>query len=183
MKNRRRLLAVLILIAASDRGFCAQGDSGTDPFKGTFECGVTLYMWPLTRDATPLVTGQGSMEITADGTGKLVSGTLTERIADDTHHPSGADVCTFTLQSGSYSIGKDGSGTSSAQWALMTGDTTRCANFVPGSKFNGIDTSRQGAPPASASSTIFFDGKNKSYSVSVIEQGMAVAVCERSVDN
>jgi hypothetical protein len=123
------------------------------------------------------------MEIAGDGNGKLVRGTITERVADDTHHPSGADICTFTLQDGSYTIDKDGSGTSSARWALRTGDTMHCANFVPGSKFNGIDTSRQGAPPASASSTIFFDGKNKSYSVSVIEQGMAVAVCERGAGN
>jgi len=123
------------------------------------------------------------MEIVADNNGKFVAGTITERIADDTHSPSGADVCTFTLQSGSYSIGKDGSGTSSARWILRTGDTTHCANFVPGSKFNGIDTGRQSAPPASANSTIFFDGKNKSYSVSVIEQGLAVAVCDRSTGN
>ena len=169
-----------MLIAAPAFGFCAESDSGNDLFKGTFQCGVTLYMWPLTRDAPPLVTGQGSMEITADGNGKLLAGTLTERVADDTHRPSGADVCTFTVQSGSYSIGKDGSGTSSVRWALRTGDTTHCANFVPGAKFNGIDTTRQGAPPASASSTIFFDGKNKSYSVSVVEQGLAVAVCERT---
>jgi hypothetical protein len=181
--NRRCLIAVLVLIAASARPFCAEGDPSGDGFNGTFECGVTLYMWPLTRDAPPVVTGQGTMEMTADGNGKLVRGTITERVADDTHFPSGADLCTFTLQSGSYSIGKNGSGTSSARWALRTGDTTHCANFVPGSKFNGIDTSRESAPPASADSTIFFDGKNKSYSVSVIEQGMAVAVCERSADN
>lgn len=130
-----------------------------------------------------MVTGQGSMEITADGNGKLVRGTLTERVGDDTHRPSGVDVCTFTLESGSYSIGKDGTGTSSARWALRTGDTTHCANFVPGSRFNGIDISRQDAPPASASSTIFFDGKSKSYSVSVVERGLAVAVCERTADN
>src|SRR5258708_25714384 len=154
---RRCLLAGLILMAAPAFGFCSEGDNGTELFKGTFECGVTLYMWPLSRDAPPLVTGQGSMEITADGNGKLARGTLTERVADDTHHPSGADVCTFALQNGSYSIGKDGKGTSSARWALRTGDTTHCANFVPGSKFNGIDTNRQDAPRASASSTIFFD--------------------------
>jgi hypothetical protein len=123
------------------------------------------------------------MELTADGNGKLMQGTLTERVADDTHHPSGADVCTFTMLGGTYYIGKDGSGTSSARWALRTGDTTHCGNFVPGSKFNGIDTSRQDAPPASASSTIFFDGKNKSYSVSVIEEGLAVTVCERNAVN
>jgi len=181
--NRRYLLGVLMLIGASARGFCAEGGPTGDGFNGIFECGVTLYMWPLTRDAPPLVTGQGTMEIVADGNGKLVRGTITERVADDTHHPSGADTCTFILQAGSYSIAKDGSGTTSARWALRTGDTTHCANFVPGSKFNGIDTSRQGAPPASASSTIFFDGKNKSYSVSVIEQGLAVAVCDRSADN
>jgi hypothetical protein len=181
--TRGCLLAGLILIVAPALGFCAEGDSGTGLFKGTFECGVTLYMWPLTRDSPPLVTGQGSMEITADGNGKLVSGELTERIADDTNHPSGADVCTFALQRGSYSIGNDGSGTSSARWALRTGDTAHCANFVPGSKFNGIDTTRQGAPPASTSATLFFDGKNKSYSVSVIEQGLAVAVCERSTED
>lgn len=178
--NCRCLLAGLILIVAPSFAFCAEGDSGTDLFKGTFQCGVTLYMWPPTRDSPPLVTGQGTMEITADGNGQLVRGTITERIADDTHRPSGADVCTFNLQSGSYSIGKDGNGTSSTRWALRTGDTTHCANFVPGARFNGIDTSRQSAPPASASSTIFFGGKNKSYSVSVVEQGLAVAVCERA---
>ena len=181
--NRRRLLAVLMLIAASAPGLRAEAGTVSDGFEGTFECGVTLYMWPITRDAPPLVTGQGSMEIAADGNGKLVRGTITERVADDTHHPSGSDTCTFTLQAGSYSIGKDGNGTSSAQWALRTGDTTHCANFVPGSKFNGIDTTRQGAPPASASSTIFFDGKNKYYSISVVEQGLAVAVCDRRTDN
>jgi hypothetical protein len=181
--NRRCLLAVLILFAASAPGSRAEGGAASDGFNGTFECGVTLYMWPLVRDAPPLVTGQGTMEIAADGNGKLVSGTITERVADDTHPPSGTDTCTFTLQAGSYTLGKDGNGTSSARWALRTGDTTHCANFVPGSKFNGIDTTRQGAPPASASSTIFFDGKNKSYSVSVVEQGLAVAVCDRRTDN
>jgi hypothetical protein len=180
--NCRCLLAVLMLIAASAVSLSAEGGPSGDGFNGTFECGVTLYMWPLTRDAPPVVTGQGTMDLTADGNGKLVQGTLTERVADDTHHPSGADVCSFTLQSGSYSIGKDGSGTSLARWALRTGDTTHCANFVPGSKFNGIDTSRPDAPPASASSTIYFDGKNKSYSVSVIEEGLAVAVCERGAN-
>jgi hypothetical protein len=172
-----------MLIATSARSSCAEDASGNEGFQGNFECGVTLYMWPLTRDAHPLVTGQGTMEMTADGNGKLVRGTITERIADDTHYPSGADVCTFTLLSGRYSIGKDGNGTASARWVLQTGDTTHCANFVPGSKFNGIDTSRQSAPPASADSTIFFDGKNKSYSVSASEQGLAVAVCERTAEN
>ena len=181
--NRRCLLAGLILVASPALAFCADSDSGTDHFKGNFECGVTLYMWPPTRGAPPMVTGQGSMEITADANGKLVRGTLTERVADDTHRPSGVDVCAFTLERGSYSISKDGTGTSSPRWALRTGDTTHCANFVPGSRFNGIDTSRQDAPPATASSTIFFDGKSKSYSVSVVEQGLAVAVCDRTADN
>jgi hypothetical protein len=49
----------------------------------------------------------------------------------------------------------------------------------PASKFNGIEIGRQIAPPGSASSTIFFDGKSRSYSVSVVEAGLAVAVCER----
>jgi hypothetical protein len=144
--NRRYLIAVLMLIAASNRSVCAEGSSSIDGFNGTFECGVTLYMWPLTRDAPPVVTGQGTMELTADGNGKLVRGTITERVADDTHYPSGADVCTFTMLSGSYSIGRDGSGTSSARWGLRKGDAAHCANFVPGSRFNGIDTSRQGCP-------------------------------------
>lgn len=177
----RRLIAILTLIAVS--GFSGEAASGGDAFNRTFECGVTLYMWPLTRDAPPVVTGQGTMEIVADGSGKLVRGTITERLADDTHHPSGVDVCTFTLTSGSYSIGSDGRGTSSAQWALGAEDTAHCANFVPGSKFNGIEIGRQIAPPASASSTIFFDGKSRSYSVGVVEGGLAVAVCDRSTDN
>src|SRR5260370_29756468 len=105
--NCRCLLAVLMLIAASARGSCAEGRPSGDGFNGTFECGVTLYMWPLTRDAPPLVTGQGTMEIAADGNGKLVRGTITERVADDTHHPSAADICTFTLQDGSYTIDKE----------------------------------------------------------------------------
>src|ERR1700730_10059918 len=104
----RRLLAVLIFIAASAGDLHAD-----DAFKGTFSCGVTLYMLPRTRDEIPTVTGQGEMEITGDGSGKLGRGTLPERIADDTHRPSGADVCTFQLVSGSYAIDRDGNGTSS----------------------------------------------------------------------
>lgn len=170
----RCLLVVLVLIAISADARC------DDSFKGTFSCGVTLYMLPRTRDATPMVTGQGEMDITADGNGKLVAGRLTERIADDTHRPSGADVCSFTLVSGSYSINYDGNGTSSARWALGPGDTTHCANFVPGGRWNGIEIGRENAPPGSSKSTLFFDGKNRSYSVSVVDQGFAVAVCDRN---
>jgi len=170
----RRLLAVLILIAASAANLHAE-----DIYKGTFSCGVTLYMLPRTRDEIPTVTGQGEMEITADGNGKLVRGTLTERIADDTHRPSGADVCTFTLASGSYSIGSDGNGISSARWALGANDTAHCTNFIPGAKFNGIETARTIAPQGSVNATLFFDGKNRSYSVNVVDQGFAVAVCDR----
>jgi hypothetical protein len=176
----RRLLAVLILLAVSAGSLGAEDSVAPAAFKGTFACGVTLYMLPSTRDGTPMVTGQGEMEITADGNGKLVAGRLTERIADDTHHPSGADVCSFALVSGTYSINQDGSGTSSARWALGANDTAHCTNFVPGSKFNGIDTGRQSAPPASSNSTLFFDGKNRSYSVGVVDRGFAVAVCDRS---
>jgi hypothetical protein len=172
---RRCLLVVLVLIAVSAEARCDDHS-----FKGTFSCGVTLYMLPRTRDATPMVTGQGEMEITADGNGKLVAGRLTERIADDTHRPSGADMCSFTLVSGSYSINDDGNGTSSAQWALGANDTAHCANFVPGTKWNGIEIGRESAPPASSKSTLFFDGKNRSYSVSVVDQGFAVAVCDRN---
>src|SRR5258708_7470712 len=174
----RCLLAVLMLMAASPEARCAE-----DSFKGTFSCGVTLYMLQGARDQIPMVTGQGEMEITADGSGKLVAGRLTERIADDTHHPSGADVCSFTLVAGSYSINQDGSGTSSARWALGANDTAHCANFVPGSKFNGIEIGRQSAPPASSNSTLFFDGKNRSYSVRVVDHGFAVAVCDRNDAN
>jgi hypothetical protein len=135
------------------------------------------------RDQIPMVTGQGEMEISADGNGKLVAGRLTERIADDTHHPSGADVCSFTLIGGSYSIDHDGNGTSSALWALGANDTAHCANFVPGSKFNGVEIGRQSARPAMSNSSLFFDGKNRSYSVGVVDQGFAVAVCDRSDAN
>jgi hypothetical protein len=171
-----RLLAVLMLIVSSNGSVFAE-----DAFKGTFSCGVTLYMLPWTRDGAPLAAGKGEMEITSDGNGKLVRGSLTEQVADDTHRPSGVDVCTFTLVSGTYSIDPDGNGTSSARWALGGGDTTHCANFVPGGgKFNGIDTGRQSAPPGSTNSTLFFDGKNRSYSVNVVDRGFAVAVCDRS---
>jgi hypothetical protein len=180
---RRCLLAVLMLVAASAEARCAEGISANDSFKGTFSCGVTLYMLQGARDQIPMVTGQGEMEITADGNGKLVAGRLTERIADDTHHPSGADVCSFTLVAGSYSIHQDGNGTSSARWALGANDTAHCANFVPGSKFKGIEIGRQSARSASANSTLFFDGKNRSYSVSVVDQGFAVAVCDRNAGN
>src|ERR1700752_996321 len=88
--NRRCLLAVLMLIAASAPAPRVEGGDASAGFNGTFECGVTLYMWPLARDAPPLVTGQGTMEIAADGNGKLVRGTITEQVADDTHHPSGS---------------------------------------------------------------------------------------------
>ena len=171
-----RLLAVLMLIVSSNGNAFAE-----DAFRGTFSCGVTLYMLPWTRDGTPLAAGKGEMEITSDGNGKLLRGSLTEQVADDTHRPSGVDVCTFTLISGTYSINPDGNGTSSARWALGAGDTTHCANFVPGGgKFNGIDTGRQSAPPGSTNSTLFFDGKNRSYSVNVVDRGFAVAVCDRS---
>ena len=174
-----RLLAVLMLIVSSSGSVFAE-----DAFKGTFSCGVTLYMLPWTRDGTPLAAGQGEMEITSDGNGKLVRGSLTERIADDTHRPSGIDVCTYNLVSGNYAIDRDGNGTSSARWALGAGDTTHCANFVPGGgKFNGIDTGRQSAPPGSTNSTLFFDGKNRSYSVNVVDRGFAVAVCDRNAAN
>ena len=170
-----RLVAVLIFIAASAGNLHAD-----DAFKGTFSCGVTLYILPRTRDETPMVTGQGEMEITADGNGKLVRGALTERVADDTHRPSGVDVCTFTLINGSYSIDRDGNGTSSARWALGANDTAHCTNFIPGAKFNGIETGRTSAPQGTTNATLFFDGKNRSYSVNVVDQGFAVAVCDRS---
>ena len=175
----RGLLAVLVLLVTSAGIVFAEDVSGHDAFKGTFSCGVTLYMLPWTRDGTPLAAGQGEMEITSDGNGKLTSGTLTERIADDTHRPSGIDVCTYTLVSGNYSIDQDGNGTSSAQWALGANDTAHCTNFVPGGKFNGIQVGRQSAPPASSKSTLYFDGKDRSYSVSVVNRGLAVAVCDR----
>ena len=172
-------LAVLILLAASGGIVSAQNAVGRDAFKGTFSCGVTLYMLPRAREQTPTVTGQGEMEITADGNGKLVRGTLTERIADDTHRPSGVDVCTFTLINGSYSIDRDGNGTSSARWALGANDTAHCTNFIPGASFNGLETGRTNAPQGSTNATLFFDGKNRSYSVNVVDQGFAVAVCDR----
>jgi hypothetical protein len=175
----RGLLAALVLLAVPAGYVNAEDVVGHDAFKGTFSCGVTLYILPRTRDETPMVTGQGEMEITADGNGKLVRGTLTERIADDTHRPSGIDVCTFTLISGSYSIDRDGNGTSSARWALGANDTAHCTNFIPGAKFNGIETGRTRAPQGSANATLFFDGKNRSYSVNVVDQGFAVAVCDR----
>src|SRR6266852_3304858 len=100
----RSLLTVLALLAVAAEGLCAEGTSEHDAFKGTFSCGVTLYMLPWTRDGTPLAAGKGEMEITSDGNGKLVRGSLTEQIADDTHRPSGIDVCTYTLVSGNYSI-------------------------------------------------------------------------------
>jgi len=179
----RSLLAALVLLVASVGSLCAEGGSANDAFKGTFSCGVTFYMLPYARDGTPMATGQGEMEITSDGNGKLVRGSLTERIADDTHHPSGIDVCTYTLVSGDYSIDQDGNGTSSARWALGAGDTAHCTNFVPGGKFNGIQVGRQSAPPGSSNSTLFFDGKDRSYSVSVVDRGLAVAVCDRSAGN
>lgn len=175
----RSLLAILVLMVATE-GLAAKGDVEHDAFKGTFSCGVTLYMLPWTRDGTPMAAGQGEMEITSDGNGKLVRGSLTERIADDTHHPSGIDVCTYTLLGGNYSIDEDGNGTSSARWALSTGDTANCTNFVPGKKFTGIQVGRQSAPPGVSNSTLYFDGKNRSYSVSVVDRGFAVAVCDRS---
>ena len=178
----RILLAALLLLVAAE---CLAGEGAIEhnAFKGTFSCGVTLYMLPWTRDGTPLAAGQGEMEITADGNGKLVRGSLTERIADDTHHPSGIDVCNYTLVSGNYSIDQDGNGTTSVRWALGAGETAQCANFVPGRKFTGIRVGRQSAPPGVSNSTIYFDGKNRSYSVSVVDRGFAVAVCDRSAGN
>ena len=173
---RRRLIAVLLFIAASAGNLHAE-----DPFKGTFSCGVTLYMLPWTRDGTPLAAGKGEMEITSDGNGKLVRGSLTEQIADDTHRPSGIDVCTYTLVSGNYSIDREGNGTSSEQWTMgAANNSAHCTNFVPGRKFNGIQVGRQSAPPGVSNSTLFFDGKNRSYSVSVVDRGLAVAVCDRN---
>ena len=181
--SARTSLAGLTLLTLASEAFSAEGVLQNDAFKGTFSCGVTLYMLPATRDGTPLAAGQGEMEITSDGGGKLVRGSLTERIADDTHHPSGIDVCIYTLLSGGYSIDQDGNGTSYARWALGAGDTAHCTNFVPGGKFNGIQTTRDSATPGVSNSTLYFDGKDRSYSVSVVDRGMAVAVCDRSAAN
>src|SRR5882672_10670517 len=85
------------------------------------------------------------------------------------------------LVSGNYSIDREGNGTSSEQWTMgAANDSAHCTNFVPGRKFNGIQVGRQSAPPGVSNSTLFFDGKNRSYSVSVVDRGLAVAVCDRN---
>jgi hypothetical protein len=95
---------------AFNRAGCAGHVVRNSGLAGRYTCDVTDYKWPSAPDDTPPVTGNGSVEFESAGNGRFLSGTMSERVADDTHK-FGERLCTFQLVNGDYHLSSPDSGT------------------------------------------------------------------------
>jgi hypothetical protein len=74
-------------------------------------------------------TGNGTIEFESTGNGKLLSGAMSERVADDTRS-FGERVWTLQLVSDEYPLSSPNAGTASLTWKLNSGGDSHCGAYL-----------------------------------------------------
>jgi hypothetical protein len=170
MKTWWPLSALLVALGVPATSFATPG------LAGHYACGVTDYMWPSAPDDTPTVTGNGSVEFESAGNGKFLSGTMSERVADDTHR-FGERLCTFQMVKGDYHFSSPRSGTATISWKLNSGSDSHCGAYLRNLPNLGFTESASDYDVFAATTQFFLyeDGSTKWIGASAV--GIQVGVC------
>ncbi len=143
-------------------------------FRGSFRCGFTDYMWPLSSEASPTATGTGVIEFNSDGSGTIQSGYMVESLADDTRR-SGDKTCSFTLVRGEYHLTSPSAGTATMTWKLRPGSDSHCGGYP---NLGRVESARDYLPFSTSGN--FFIGENgTSKWVSATDAGISIGFCRR----
>ena len=133
------------------------------------------------------VTYTGSMELVADGTGKFVSGRMSTRGTGDTQEIRGSRSCQFNLISGTYTLGRDGTGQSVTSWAYWEGggstlsDQLCSDNVFHPQRFQGLDLNNMRKERNRVVETFVLSAAPDAmfHWIGMDETGLTVAVCKR----
>jgi hypothetical protein len=150
--------------------------AATPGLVGRYRCGVTDYMWPSAPDDSPTVTGNGSIEFESTGSGKFLSGSMSERVADDTRR-FGERVCTFQLVSGEYHLSASNAGIATITWKLNSSGDRHCGAYLRNLPNLGFTESARDYEAFSATTQFFLsqDGSTKWIGASAV--GISVGMC------
>jgi hypothetical protein len=127
-------------------------------------------------DDTPTVTGNGSVEFESAGNGKFLSGTMSERVADDTHR-FGERLCTFQMVNGNYHLSSPDSGTATISWKLNSGSDSHCGAYLRNLPNLGFVESARDYEVFAATTQFFLseDGSTKWIGANAV--GITLGVC------
>ena len=103
---KRFLMLALLLSLPSIVGADAvkHGDSS---LAGTYQCQITAFQWPHSREDPLMQNSQGTSEVVADGAGKLSEGSMSLHSVREENE---GIPCKYCLRNGTYTINPDGSG-------------------------------------------------------------------------
>ena len=173
MKARAILASLVLMLTASSFAPQCEASQG---LAGHYRCGFTDYMWPSGPEDSPTATGSGTIEFESDMNGRLTSGTLSERVADDTR-TFGQRACTFALVSGESRLSSLSGGTSTITWKLNPGGDTHCGAYLGGFPNLGFTESPRDYKTFTTTSQFFLEPSGNSKWIGANAVGVSVGIC------
>ena len=133
--------------------------------QGQYKCMLTAYSLPPKANQRFAVTATGDITITADGNGKLTTGSWDHTIEAPGVHTG----CRLTLTAGTYTINSDGSGSESVKWQLVKSDSSPdCQTYFP-----------DNAPPGNAEIVVTDPSGKIFYTSSLNPFAILVVACQK----
>ena len=182
----RLLFTVIVTLLVASSAFAGElvGDAG---LRGSIVCSLTDAKFPAAVGEPLAVTYTGSMDLVADGAGKLVSGHMTTHGAGDIAIVRNSRPCDFNLTGGTYILNADGTGKSETSWTYWEGggstlsDMVCSNNFLHPQHFQGLDLNnmRKERTRVVESFVIASKPAGMMYWVGMDENGVTVAICKQ----
>jgi len=172
----KRLLMLTILLSIPSIVGADRETYSDSSLAGTYECQITAFAWPHSREEPLMQNSKGTSEVVADGAGKLSEGSMSLHSVREENE---GIPCTYGLRNGTYLINPDGSGRTDGQWKFMEGGGSGWKCFDLGLPKNGMQVGVVKPGPVFMESMLATKSGARTYNVVYDQTGITISVCDR----
>ena len=143
---------------------------------GTYQCQITAFQWPHSREDPLVPNSRGTSEVVADGEGQLSEGSMSLHSIREENE---GIPCKYGLRNGTYTINPDGSGRTDGEWKFMEGGGSGWKCFDRGLPPNGRQVGVVRPGPVFMESMLATKSGARTYNVVYDQTGITISVCDR----
>src|SRR5260370_41167651 len=114
----RRLLMLTILLSIPALVGADREQYSASSLAGTYQCQITAFQWPHSREDPLMPNSHGTSEVVADGSGQLSEGSMSLHSVREENE---GIPCKYGLRNGTYTINPDGSAPTDGEWKFLEG--------------------------------------------------------------
>ena len=172
----KRLLMLSILLSIPTLVGADPEQYNSSSLTGTYQCQITAFQWPHSREGPLMQNSQGTSEVVADGAGQLSEGSMSLHSVREENE---GIPCKYGLRNGTYTINPDGSGRTDGEWKFMEGGGSGWKCFDRGLPQNGRQVGVVKPGPVFMESMLATKSGARTYNVLYDENGITISVCDR----